>query len=75
MPEPGKNYQDRTCEVEPLLDFTLCDRGEQQRRQLSQVLLTEPRLLLLDSLKVWTVTLRRRLAQILKKLKAQGMQW
>lgn len=66
----------RTCEIEPLLDSHPYDLsgGEQQRAALAKVLLTEPRLLLLDEpTKGMDSYFKEKLAQILKKLKAQGI--
>lgn len=66
----------RTCEVEALLDSHPYDLsgGEQQRAALAKVLLTEPRLLLLDEpTKGMDGFFKEKLAQILEKLKAQGM--
>ena len=66
----------RTCEVEALLDSHPYDLsgGEQQRAALAKVLLTEPRLLLLDEpTQGMDGFFKEKLARILEKLKAQGM--
>ena len=64
------------CEVENLLDSHPYDLsgGEQQRAALAKVLLTEPRLLLLDEpTKGIDSFFKEKLAQVLCKLKASGI--
>ncbi len=66
----------RLCEIEPLLDSHPYDLsgGEQQRSALAKVLLTEPKLLLLDEpTKGIDSFFKEKLADILCKLKAQGV--
>ena len=66
----------QTCEIEHLLNSHPYDLsgGEQQRAALAKVLLTEPRLLLLDEpTKGVDSFFKDKLAQILEKLKAQGI--
>ena len=65
-----------TCEIENLLDSHPYDLsgGEQQRAALAKVLLTEPRLLLLDEpTKGIDSFFKEKLAGILCKLKQQGV--
>jgi len=65
-----------TCEIEPLLDSHPYDLsgGEQQRAALAKVLLTRPRLLLLDEpTKGIDSFFKEKLADILEKLKEQGI--
>ena len=65
-----------TCEIEPLLDSHPYDLsgGEQQRAALAKVLLTRPRLLLLDEpTKGIDSFFKEKLADILGKLKEQGI--
>ena len=64
------------CEIESLLDNHPYDLsgGEQQRSALAKVLLTEPKLLLLDEpTKGIDSFFKEKLAAILSKLKAQGI--
>lgn len=64
------------CEIETLLDSHPYDLsgGEQQRSALAKVLLTEPKLLLLDEpTKGIDSFFKEKLAAILNKLKAQGI--
>ena len=64
------------CEIEGLLDNHPYDLsgGEQQRSALAKVLLTEPKLLLLDEpTKGIDSFFKEKLAAILSKLKAQGI--
>ena len=64
------------CEIEHLLDSHPYDLsgGEQQRAALAKVLLTQPRLLLLDEpTKGIDCFFKEKLAGILSKLKRQGM--
>ena len=64
------------CEIESLLDSHPYDLsgGEQQRAALAKVLLTEPKLLLLDEpTKGIDSFFKEKLADILCKLKAQGI--
>ena len=66
----------RLCQIEPLLDSHPYDLsgGEQQRSALAKVLLTEPKLLLLDEpTKGIDSFFKEKLADILCKLKAQGV--
>ena len=65
-----------TCEIETLLDSHPYDLsgGEQQRAALAKVLLTNPKLLLLDEpTKGIDSFFKEKLAQILCKLKEQGI--
>ena len=65
-----------TCQIEKLLDSHPYDLsgGEQQRAALAKVLLTQPRLLLLDEpTKGIDSFFKETFAQILKELKAQGI--
>ncbi len=66
----------RLCEIEPLLDSHPYDLsgGEQQRSALAKVLLTDPKLLLLDEpTKGIDSFFKEKLADILCKLKEQGV--
>ena len=65
-----------TCEIDGLLDFHPYDLsgGEQQRAALAKVLLTQPRLLLLDEpTKGIDSFFKEKLAEVLCKLKEQGI--
>ncbi len=66
----------KLCEIEPLLDSHPYDLsgGEQQRSALAKVLLTDPKLLLLDEpTKGIDSFFKEKLADILCKLKRQGV--
>lgn len=65
-----------TCEIEALLDSHPYDLsgGEQQRAALAKVLLTEPKILLMDEpTKGIDNFFKLKFAEILEKLKAQGV--
>ena len=65
-----------TCEIQPLLDSHPYDLsgGEQQRAALAKVLLTQPKLLLLDEpTKGIDSFFKEKLARILQALKADGI--